>query len=205
MIFLSFNEYLEESNDPEHPKNFRIVKMHKDDTDTGKHRWDIRTNKGEGDIVDSYDRRSDAHHYLTKWRKGHDASNNIKESLVMDKPIHTKTITADELMKHIGRAKIKSIAKHPFHKDYIAGGHLGHAGYQYHRNDRGFEHVLASHTEPLKGKDGTETRRMVHFDLYKNHVENAHLFHNKNNERHHVDDGGNRIWRHIKSHKEDEE
>jgi hypothetical protein len=46
---------------------------------------------------------------------------------------------------------------------------------------------------------------MVQFDFYKRSVNNAHLFHNKDNERHHPDDGGNRIWRHIKSHKEDEE
>ena len=120
----------------------------------------------------------------------------------MDKPIHTKTISADELLKHIGRAKIKSINKHPFHREYISGGH---AGYQYHRNANGYEHVLAAPVEPLNMKDGTERRRMVQFELYKNHVNNAHLFHNKDNERHHADDGGNRIWRHIRSHKEDEE
>ena len=129
----------------------------------------------------------------------------ISEKLVMDKPIHTNTISADELMKHIGRSKIKSIAKHPFHREYISGSHLGNAGYQYHRDSHGHEHVLASHTEPLKGKDGTERRRMIKFDLFKNHVDNAHLFHNNNDERHHPDDGGNRIWRYIKSHKEDEE
>ena len=64
--------------DPDHPKNMRIVKMHKDDTDTGKHRWDIRTNKGEGDIVDSYGSRIDAHHYLAKFRK--EKTNTVKES-----------------------------------------------------------------------------------------------------------------------------
>ena len=197
----NFKEYLEESHDPDHPKNWSIVKMHKNDTGTGKHRWDIRDKMGEGDIIDSYERRADAHHYLTKWCKGY----TVKESLVMDKPIHTKTISADELMKHIGRAKIKSIAKHPFHREYISGSHLGKAGYQYHRDSNGFENVLASHTEPLKGKDGTERRRMIKFDLYKNHVDNAHLFHNNNDERNHPDDGGNRIWRHIRSHKEDEE
>ena len=126
----------------------------------------------------------------------------IYEKFIMDKPIHTKTISDDELLKHIGRAKIKSINKHPFHREYISGGH---AGYQYHRNANGYEHVLAAPVEPLNMKDGTERRRMVQFELYKNHVNNAHLFHNKDNERHHADDGGNRIWRHIRSHKEDEE
>ena len=203
----NFKEYLEESHDPDHPKNWSIVKIHKDDTETGKHRWDIRDKKGEGDVVDSYERRADAHHYLTKWRKGYTAKNTVKESLVMDKPIHTKTISAEELMKHIGRSKIKSIAKHPFHREYISGSHLGNAGYQYHRDSHGHEHVLASHTEPLKGKDGTERRRMIKFDLFKNHVDNAHLFHNKNDERHRIDShgGGNLIWHYIKSHKEDEE
>ena len=193
----NFKEYLEEIHDPDHPKNWSIVKMHKDDTGTGKHRWDIRDKKGEGDVIDSYERRVDAQHYLKKWRKGY-----IKESLIMDKPIHTKTISADELLKHIGRAKIKSIQKHRFHQEYISGGH---AGYQYHRSALGHEHVLAAPVTPLNMKDGTERRRMVQFELYKNHVNNAHLFHNKDNERHHADDGGNRIWRHIRSHKEDEE
>ena len=68
-----------EKNDPDHPKNMRIVKMHKDDTDTGKHRWDIRADKGEGDIVDSYGSRTDAHHYLTKFRK--EKTNTVNEDL----------------------------------------------------------------------------------------------------------------------------
>lgn len=126
----------------------------------------------------------------------------IIEKLVFDKPIHTKTISGDELLKHIGRAKIRSIHKHPFYQDYISGGH---AGYQYHRDEHGHEHVLAASAEPLKRKDGTETRKMVHFDFYKRSVQNAHLFHNKNNERHRPEHGGNPIWRHIRSYKEDEE
>ena len=72
-----FKEYLEEIHDPDHPKNWSLVKMHKDDTGTGKHRWDIRDKKG--DVVDSYERRADAHYYLTKWRKGYTAKNNVKE------------------------------------------------------------------------------------------------------------------------------
>ena len=136
--------------------------------------------------------------HQTDW--GGRRKSDISEELVMDKPVHTKTISADELMKHIGRAKIKSIAKHPFHREYISGVH---AGYQYHRTANGHEHVLAAPVEALKRKDGTETRRMVHFDFYKRSVDNAHLFHNKNNERHHPDDGGNRMWHYIKSHKED--
>ena len=127
----------------------------------------------------------------------------LRQTLVMDKPVHTKTITADELLKHIGRAKIRSMAKHPFHQEYF--NNVSHAGYQYHRDDHGHEHVLAAPVDPLKKKDGTETRRMVKFDFYKRSVDNAHLFHNKNNERHHPDDGGNRIWHHIRSHKEDKE
>ena len=127
----------------------------------------------------------------------------LQQTLVMDKPVHTKTITADELLKHIGHAKIRSMAKHPFHQEYF--NNVSHAGYQYHRDDHGNEHVLAAPVDPLKKKDGTETRRMVKFDFYKRSVDNAHLFHNTNNERHHPDDGGNRIWHHIRSHKEDEE
>ena len=200
----SFKQYIVESHeDPDHPKNWSIVKMHKDDTGTGKHRWDIRDKKGEGDVIDSYEKRADAHHYLTKWRKGYTAQNTVAESLIIDKPVHTKTITADELLKHIGRPKMNSIAKHPFHQDYF--NNVSHAGYQYHRNSLGHEHVLAAPVDPIKRKDGTEIRRMVKFDFYKRHVDNAHLFHNTNNERHHPDDGGNRIWRHVRSHKEDEE
>ena len=126
-----------------------------------------------------------------------------RQTLVMDKPVHTKTITSDELLKHIGRAKIRSMAKHPFHREYF--NNVSHAGYQYHRDSNGHEHVLAAPVDPQKKKDGTEIRRMVQFDFYKRSVNNAHLFHNKDNERHHADDGGNRIWRHIRSHKEDEE
>jgi len=126
-----------------------------------------------------------------------------RRTLVMDKPVHTKTITSDELLKHIGRAKIRSMTKHPFHREYF--NNVSHAGYQYHRDSNGHEHVLAAPVDSQKKKDGTEIRRMVQFDFYKRSVNNAHLFHNKDNERHHPDDGGNRIWRHIRSHKEDEE
>jgi hypothetical protein len=118
-------------------------------------------------------------------------------------PLHTKTISGDELLKYISRTTIKSIMNHPFFQEYISG-HA--AGYQYHRNDMGYEYVLAAPIITLKLKNGTELRRMVQFDLYKNHVENAHLRHNKNDQHHPKDFGnGQRVWDHVRSHKEDEE
>ena len=118
-------------------------------------------------------------------------------------PVHTKTISGNELLKYINRTTIKSIMNHPFFQEYISG-HA--AGYQYHRNDIGHEYVLAAPIITLKLKNGTELRRMVQFDLYKNHVENAHQYHNKNDQHHPKDFGnGQRVWDHVRSHKEDEE
>lgn len=118
-------------------------------------------------------------------------------------PISTKTISGEELVKHIGKTKMKAIAKHPFHRDYLTGSYLGHSGVQFHRDRNGFEHVLASHSEPLKNKEGKSLRKMVKYDLrYKGHgVSNAHLFHNWNNERH---ENGQPVWNYVKSHKKDE-
>jgi hypothetical protein len=69
-----------------------------------------------------------------------------RRTLVMDKPVHTKTITSDELLKHIGRSKIRSMAKHPFHREYF--NNVSHARYQYHRDSNGHEHVLAAPVDP---------------------------------------------------------
>jgi hypothetical protein len=67
---LTFKQYLFEDEN-EHPRNWRIVKVHKDDTTFGKTRWDIRDKKGEGDVIDSYDSRAVAKNLLSKWRQGH--------------------------------------------------------------------------------------------------------------------------------------
>lgn len=126
----------------------------------------------------------------------------VAESYVSDKPISTGNISGADLVKQIGKMKSKSIFKHPYHQAYVA--HANTVAYRYHRNEHGFEHVYAATDSVLQHKDGSTTRRMVKYDIspIRRNVTNAHLFHNKNDERHSADFGGGRVWEHIKSHKE---
>ena len=63
----TLKQYILENEDHNHPKNWRVEKMHRDDTFNSKTRWDIKDKSGE--IIDSHETSADAHHHLKNWRR----------------------------------------------------------------------------------------------------------------------------------------
>jgi len=111
--------------------------------------------------------------------------------------IHTR-----DLSKHLSPGEIKSIQKHPFFNAYVSG-HApgGQIAARVIKDRNGFKKVYLGNSDVLDTKYG-KIRRMVQFDMkYSGRsVDNAHLLHNVNDERHTF--GNKNIkWDHIKSHK----
>jgi len=113
------------------------------------------------------------------------------------KPVSTGVISHEELLKHIGKGKMKAITAHKYHQIYAS--HYAHpTGYKYEKDHNGFEHVYAGHGQAHNG-----VKHMVRFDLStgRSKVNNAHVFKNKDDQRH---SNGQLFWSHTHSHKEDE-
>jgi hypothetical protein len=113
-------------------------------------------------------------------------------------PVSTGVISVQELLKHISKAKLDSIAKHPWFRQYmgVAQSSGVSVGYRYRLERTGFEYVDVAH-----GPMGDEAlRRMLTFRLrYKGRaVSQVELYQNWNNERF-TFEPKNIKWSHVKS------
>ncbi len=115
--------------------------------------------------------------------------------------VDTGSVHYKELEKHLSKAAIAAVIRHPFHTDYVRD-HTGGApqAYRFIRDKNGFESVYGGNGRVLDTKYG-KIRRMVKFDMKYGgrSVANAHLYHNINGERFEEKHGGNIKWDHIKS------
>lgn len=126
------------------------------------------------------------------------------------KPVSTGVISGDELMKHIGRTKMKNLQKHPMHQQYVSDGSGAHEhAYKFERNEHGVETIHGANTLKYDSKTTGEknVRHMVKFDTatHTNKIHNAHLFKNSNDSRHKKEDGGGLKWSWVRSHKKEED
>lgn len=117
-------------------------------------------------------------------------------------PESTDVMSLADMQKHIGKAKMNAIMKHPWYRDNF--GHVQSlgvpVGMKYERNEHGFETVHVAH-----GPYGDQQmRKMAQFQLnYSGRkVDNVHLFRNWGNEVYddsHRDMAGKIKWKHAKS------
>lgn len=116
-------------------------------------------------------------------------------------PVVTDVISAQELLKYISKAKLDSIVKHKWFRDYISIAQSANipVGFKYTLDKNGFEKIDVAHG-PMGDK---ALRRLLTFQLrYKGRsVSQVHLFQNWNNERNSV---GGIKWEHVKSLKDSE-
>ena len=105
----------------------------------------------------------------------------------------TASMSTLDMKAHLGNTKFSTIIKHPWFKDYFADKTVA---MQHHKTDTGLETVDVAHG----GIGDDKLKRKVSFQLSRTgrKIDNAHLYHNKNDERH----NGGIVWRHVKTEKE---
>lgn len=107
----------------------------------------------------------------------------------------TDVMSSKDILKYVSRAKLQSIAKHPFFRDnFNTAQNAGiPIGFRYSRK-HGFETIDVAHG-PM-GED-KPLRRMVQFVLAYNGraVRQAHLYNNWDNDKR----DGRLVWKHVKS------
>lgn len=116
-------------------------------------------------------------------------------------PVTSGVISAQELLKYISRAKLDSIVKHPWFRQYMGVAQSVDIpiGYRYSLDHNGFEFIEVAHG-PMGDK---ALRRLLVFRLrYKGRaISQIELYQNWNNERFPTEPK-NIKWTHIKSLKE---
>lgn len=120
-----------------------------------------------------------------------EGSNKLDESLDEGKYTSSEPMSPEDMQKNIDKSRFNAVIKHPWFKQYFQNKNIA---MQYHKTDTGLDHMVVGH-----GNEGGLRRRAeFHFNSNGRKIENVHLAHNRDDEKH----NGKLVWRHIKSEKE---
>lgn len=118
----------------------------------------------------------------------------FKEFVAEGKLTSSEPMAPTDMQNYIGKARFNAVIKHPLFKQHFQNKNIA---MQYHKTDTGLDHMTVGHGN----ENGLRRKADFHFNLSGRGIDNIHVFHNRDDERH----NGGLVWKHIKSlHGEDE-
>lgn len=146
--------------------------------------------------------------YPHKFKESVELDEMARQSKLQPNTTHGP-MNSQQLVDLIGKTKANAVFKHPWYKRHVSDLSAVPGNQTAHKvtvDNYGYPTVHSTSSYTYKGHDGRQTRHMIQSALSKDggKVQQVHLFHNYNNERHDKQYGGSPVWNYIRSLHNDE-